>query len=122
MGKGWQPLFALDTSVFDLVLRLLPRGYADGGGKMTKLARRRAQAARPALLSLVGKIRANLSSVCLVFYDAEGQAVAVKWRPGAFFPQHQNVLMGAVPHTMVSQKDKPILCVPNVLYLTSVIA
>merc|ERR1712217_562842 len=95
-------------------------------GAGAKKARRKALAARDAIPELVAKLRAHLSSVCLVFHDVDSRLIAVKWRPGAFFPQPQNVLMGAVPHTMLAQKDgsagQPVLCVPNVLFLTSTIA
>ncbi|CAK0821815.1 unnamed protein product [Prorocentrum cordatum] len=72
-SKGWQPMFALDTGVFDVVLRLRPRGRPEGGdSRRGGLARRRARTEGQALRSLVEKVRANLSPVCLVFYDAEG--------------------------------------------------
>merc|ERR1711920_883956 len=79
-----------------------------------------------AVVEFVSKLRAHLSAVCLVFYDIDSRLIAPKWRPGAFFPQPQNVLMGAVPHTILAQKGdnagQSVLCVPNVLVLTSTIA
>merc|ERR1712217_963742 len=95
-------------------------------GAGAKKARRKALAARDAIPELVAKLRAHLSSVCLVFHDVDSQLIALKWRPGAFFPQPQNVLMGAVPHTILAQNSdkagQSVLCVPNVLVLTSTIA
>merc|ERR1711957_83574 len=83
----------------------------------------KAAATPQAVASLVAKLRAHLSPVALVFHDMDDRVLAVKWRPTAFFPQHQNVLMGAVPHTMIRQEDGGIpVCVPNILYLTSTIA
>lgn len=124
--SGWQQLFVLDTSIFDVILRLQPPGEGDAatkkkGGAVT--ARRRALAVREAAEGLVEKIRQHLSSVCIVFHDVESHIVGLKWRPEAFFPQHQNVLMGSVPHAMLSQgKDAQPLCIPNVLCLTSIIS
>jgi U3 small nucleolar RNA-associated protein 22 len=124
--NDWQDLFALDTSIFDLLIRLTPPGEKDAAKArkgVASNARRRAMAMREAEASLVEKIRLHLSSVCIIFHNGENHMVGLKWRPDAFLPQHQNVLMGSVPHTMLQQgKDGQPLCIPNVLCLTSVIS
>jgi len=117
---GWDALFALDTSVFDVLVRLQPPNAEDARKKGDRL---KAVASRQAVASLVSKLRSHLSPVCLIFHDTDDRMIAIKWRPTAFFPQHQNVLMGAVPHTMIRQAEGQVpICVPNVLYLTSAIA
>lgn len=122
----WQQLFALDASVFDLLVRLTSPSEVGAGEKKLgpKAARRRAVVSQEAAALLVGKLRAHLSPVCIVFHDIGSRLIAIKWRPSAFMPQHQNVLMGSVPHTMIArqQKGRPPLCVPNVLCLTSLVA
>lgn len=120
-GSGnWQELFALDVSIFDVVVRLTPTGIS---GSENKKAEKRRAAAREAGAAFVKKLRENLSPVCLVFSDDCNRIVALKWQPTAFLPQPQHVLMGAVPHTMVARPavGQP-LCVPNIMYLTSTIA
>lgn len=114
LARGWEALFALETSVFDVLLRLRGRAGAEGS--------RAAALGEEALESLVGRLRARLSPVCLVFYSTDSNVLALKWRPGAFFPQPQNVLMGAVPHSVVPQAaGQPPLCVPDVLCLVSAV-
>mmetsp|Transcript_49331 Transcript_49331/g.107412 ORF Transcript_49331/g.107412 Transcript_49331/m.107412 type:complete len:1079 (+) Transcript_49331:58-3294(+) len=118
----WSELFALDTSIFDLTLRL-KRGSREG--REAKRSGRGAPqtlvgATREAALTLVDKLRMHLSPVCLVFHDIDNGLVALKWRPGAFLPQ-QHALMGAVPHTLLQAQRIP-LHVPNILCLTSMIA
>jgi len=121
-ASSWQSLFELDTSIFDVLVRLVPQGSADASTGAKK-AQRRSAASHEAVLGVVSKLRAHLSPACLVFHGAEHGIIAVKWRPSAFFPQHQNALTGAVPQTMVPQRSgQPLLCVPNVLCLTSTIA
>lgn len=118
-ASGWDALFALNTSVFDVLIRLrAPMSIEQMSAKDT----RRASASREAVESLVDKIRTNLSPVCLVFYDVNTRTVALKWRPSAFFPQPQNVLMCGVPHTMIAEPpEKRLVCVPNVLCLLTAI-
>eukprot|EP00747_Dinoflagellata_sp_TGD_P111513 gnl/TRDRNA2_/TRDRNA2_171239_c0_seq3.p1 gnl/TRDRNA2_/TRDRNA2_171239_c0~~gnl/TRDRNA2_/TRDRNA2_171239_c0_seq3.p1 ORF type:complete len:530 (-),score=100.17 gnl/TRDRNA2_/TRDRNA2_171239_c0_seq3:84-1673(-) len=130
-GAGWQELFAIDFSLFDVVVRLRAADDLEQGGPAEKAkkkgglkaAQERARAMRDALLALVAKLRAHISPVCLVFYSTDSKLVALKWRPSAFLPQQNTALMGAVPHTMLAQgKDQPPLCIPNVLCLTSLVA
>merc|ERR1712039_717543 len=121
-AAGWEALFTLDPSVFDVIVHLKPPG-AENGQVLKKVERLRAAATREAVAGLTTKLRWHLSPVCLVFHDADSRVIALKWRPAAFFPQHQNVLMGAVPHTMLPQEEgQPPLCIPNILCLTSVVA
>lgn len=126
--SGWQQLFVLDTSIFDVILRLQPPGEAKGDAPAKKKgaasnARRLALAVREAASGFVEKLRLHLSSVCIVFDDMDNHIVGLKWRPEAFFPQHQNVLMGSVPHTMLRQdRGAQPICIPNVLALTSIIS
>jgi len=117
---GWESLFTLDSSIFDLILRLdLPKA-SEG---VTKADLAKASAAHNALEDFVQKLTTQLSPICLVFRDLDARAVALKWRPAAFLPQHQHVLMGAVPHTMLRGQDGGVpICVPNVLALTSLVA
>mmetsp|Transcript_47387 Transcript_47387/g.74897 ORF Transcript_47387/g.74897 Transcript_47387/m.74897 type:complete len:97 (+) Transcript_47387:553-843(+) len=78
---------------------------------------------REAVAGLTDKLRKHLSSVCMVFDDVDSRIIGLKWRPDAFFPQQQNILMGSVPHTMLPRGvEKPPLCVPNILCLTSLIS
>ncbi|CAE8672752.1 unnamed protein product, partial [Polarella glacialis] len=94
-------------------------------GKAEAAAKRRLSAqlvSRQAAETLVGSLREQLSPVCLVLHDAQNQLLALKWRPGAFLPQHTNILMGSIPHTMIPQEGGQPLCVPNILCLTSAIA
>eukprot|EP00927_Polykrikos_kofoidii_P003457 TRINITY_DN11375_c0_g1_i2.p1 TRINITY_DN11375_c0_g1~~TRINITY_DN11375_c0_g1_i2.p1 ORF type:complete len:1217 (-),score=250.11 TRINITY_DN11375_c0_g1_i2:118-3666(-) len=136
VSSGWQELFALDETVFDVVVRLAAPGAsgseAAGGGPAAKkaaMAKRRAAATGEAVLAFIAKLRANFSSVCLVFHDAGNHVVALKWRPSAFMPQPQNVLMGSVPHSIIArpaladgERATVPLAVPNVLCLTSMVA
>jgi len=126
-GGDWQQLFSLDASIFDVMLHLGGPSAGQQARKVggAKARRRRILASREAVASLVAKLRAHLSPVCLVFHDIERHTVALKWRPGAFLPQPNAALMGGVPHTMLAQgtaADQPPLCVPNVLCLTSIVA
>lgn len=128
---GWEKLFTVDTSIFDVIIQL-HAPMADGIiSKLQKpragIARKRAQKLRSILRtgapSFVERLRLQLSSVCMVFHDAETHIVALKWRPDAFYPQHQNVLMGSVPHMMLRQgEEEPPLCIPNALCLTPFIS
>jgi len=139
-GKDdWRAVFQLDTSAFDLMLRLLPlpedqdaevsAGIEDEASLKGKKAKGAAAKRLASLVSqeaardLVQGLRDRLSPVCLVLHDAQNQLVAIKWRPSAFLPQNQNVLMGSTPHTVIAQAagEQP-LCVPNILGLTSDIA
>lgn len=125
--SAWRNLFSLDTSIFDVLIRLTPPGDADAPTGKKKaghgLAQRRSVAINEASASLLEKLRLHLSPVCLVFHDLANCIVALKWRPGAFLPQHHSVLMGSVPHTMLPRgKDETPLAVPNVLCLTSFIS
>jgi len=124
--SAWRNLFSLDTSIFDIIIKLLPPGDADASAKKKGghgLAQRRSMAVGEASASFLEKLRLHLSPVCLVFHDITNGIVALKWRPGAFLPQHHSVLMGSVPHTMLSRgKDQTPLAVPNVLCLTSFVS
>eukprot|EP00929_Paragymnodinium_shiwhaense_P112638 TRINITY_DN80904_c0_g1_i1.p1 TRINITY_DN80904_c0_g1~~TRINITY_DN80904_c0_g1_i1.p1 ORF type:complete len:1162 (+),score=270.84 TRINITY_DN80904_c0_g1_i1:70-3486(+) len=123
LGSLWQELFALDSSVFDVVIRLAAAGEKEATAATSAKAKLKFTAMPEAAARFVAKLKEQLSPVCLVFHDAVNHMVALKWRPGAFLPQQQHVLMGSVPHTMIAQpsKGQPI-CVPNVLLLTSTVA
>eukprot|EP00931_Biecheleriopsis_adriatica_P123157 TRINITY_DN9820_c0_g1_i2.p1 TRINITY_DN9820_c0_g1~~TRINITY_DN9820_c0_g1_i2.p1 ORF type:complete len:1131 (+),score=264.70 TRINITY_DN9820_c0_g1_i2:38-3394(+) len=127
--EDWRAVFHLDTSAFDLMLRLLPLPEdqdADlAAAKANSAAKRLAVqlVSQEAAEELVRGLRSQLSPVCLVLHDAQNQRVAIKWRPSAFLPQPQNVLMGAMPHTVIAQgPGEAPLCVPNVLCIASDIA
>jgi len=125
---SWRQVFELDTTAFDVVLQLLPPlevgsapAVTQNGdeGKREILQMVSAEAAD----ALVQGLREKLSPVCLVFHDAQQQVVALKWRPSAFLPQPQNVLMGSVPHTVIPQgPGEPPLCVPNVLCILATVS
>jgi len=119
---GWEALFVLDPTVFDVIVCLKPPAIENGRAPK-KIERLKAAAKREAIASFIARLRSHLSPVCLVFHGADSHMVALKWRPAAFFPQHQNVLMGAVPHTMLPQEGvQPPLCIPNILCLTAAVA
>jgi len=116
---AWQGVFALDTSAFDILVSL--PSHSASATKGLKSAQRHAAASSEAFRQAVSKLRAHLSPVSLVFHGSENK-IALKWRPSAYLPQPQSVLMGTIPHTMVPPSDAhPLLCVPNVLCLTSAI-
>jgi len=125
---AWRKLFVLDTTVFDIIVNLMPQDAASssearGRPKATKKNQQRAAVTAEATVAFVSKVKQHLSAICLVFYDLDSQMVALKWRPNAFLPQPQNNLMGAVPHTLVSQtKGQSLVCVPNIVCLTSTLA
>merc|ERR1711988_400054 len=113
----------MGESVFDIVIRLRqPEAAALGGGQVDPKIQRREAATRNAMDDLVSRLGVALASVCLVFHNTEGRTVALKWRPSAFLPQPQGVIMGEVPHTMLALgAGKAPLCVPNVLCLVSAV-
>eukprot|EP00913_Durusdinium_trenchii_P002835 g2623.t1 len=78
-----------------------------------------AEVTESAAQQLIQGLQQKLASVALVLYDRQRRLLALKWRPSAFFPQPQTVLMGSVPHTVIEQGDDAPLCVPNVLCILS---
>lgn len=137
-ASDWRMVFQLDTSAFDLCLRLLPlpddphevpvEGSAASSNKKKKGADKLAAAqlvSREAAQKLVQSLRKQLSPVCLVLHDEQNQLLGIKWRPSAFMPQAPNVLMGSTPYTVVAHNggdSKAPLIVPNVLCLISNVA
>lgn len=119
-GSSWTNLFALSRATFDVMICLIPR--KEMSAKDTRKKRKLAAVEEQAVLEYVSALRTKLSPVCLVLSDTEKREVALKWRPNAFLPQRQTVLTKCVQHTLVAQGkgDQPV-CVPNVMYLMSVI-
>jgi len=111
LSSGWKDLFAVDMSFFDIVIKC---GRRDGVKE---------EAALEATSQIVvRKLRTHLNPVCLVFCNAQNHTIALKWRPHAFLPQPTSVLVGAVPHLLLSGDEAPQMCVPDILYLTSAVA
>lgn len=115
LETNWRGVFQLDTAAVDVVLQLLPQDQ----GKDEAKGQKAAEVSQEAAEELVQGLRQKLSSLCLVLYDRQRRLLALKWRPTAFLPQPQTVLMGSAPHTVITRGDQAPLCVPNVLCILS---
>eukprot|EP00435_Cladocopium_sp_Y103_P033435 s111_g8.t1 len=116
LETNWRGVFQLDTTAVDVILQLLPQQEQS---KDQVKGPKAAEVSQEAAEELVRGLQQKLSSLCLVLYDRQRRLLALKWRPNAFLPQPQTVLMGSAPHTVITRGDEAPLCVPNVLCILS---
>eukprot|EP00397_Hematodinium_sp_SG-2012_P010671 GEMP01010794.1.p1 GENE.GEMP01010794.1~~GEMP01010794.1.p1 ORF type:complete len:972 (+),score=199.81 GEMP01010794.1:126-3041(+) len=89
LGPGsWAPIFALDMTSFDVVLRLRSHKKRDVSGVLDEAKRR-----------LIKTMRTSLESLCLVCVDTDNDVVGLKWNPRAFLP-NTNKVLGSVPYAL----------------------